>query len=259
MTGYALGQEGAEELEHARLLLLAQRYDPFTIRQLDAIGVGEGWRCLDVGAGQGSVTRLLVERVGATGSVVATDLDTRLLEPLAGDRVEVRQHDLLVDPLPDAAFDLAHARNLLLHVPAPLDALRRLASAVRPGGWIAIGDVDFATIELTPSSAPWQRTRSAFWDAASGAGWDIRYGVRLVTDLQAMGVADVQGEYVIRNERGGSTSAILFAHTLERLRERMLSHGADPDDMDETQRLLSNTDVGFRSPSISTGWGRRAD
>jgi SAM-dependent methyltransferase len=258
LTGYALGHEGAEELERARLLLLAQRYDPFTIRQLAAIGVGQGWRCLDVGAGQGSVARLLAQRVGATGSVMATDLDTRLLEPLAGDRVEVRQHDLLADSLPDATFDLAHARNLLLHVPAPLDALRRLAAAVRPGGWIAIGDVDLATIELSPSTAPWQRTRSAFWDAASGAGWDIRYGVRLVTDLQAMGLADVQGEYVIGNERGGSTSAILFAHTLERVRERMLSHGADPDDLHETQRLLGNPDVGFRSPSISTGWGRRA-
>lgn len=258
MTGYALGQKGAEEVEHARLLLLAQRYDPFTIRQLDAIGVAEGWHCLDIGAGQGSVTRLLTERVGATGSVLATDLDTRLLEPLAGDRVEVRRHDLLADALPDAAFDLAHARNLLLHLPSPLAALQRLLDAVRPGGWIAIGDVDFTTVELSPSPAAWQRTRSAFWDAAIGAGWDIRYGARLITDLQALELADIQGEYIIRNERGGSASARLFAHTLERLRERMLSLGADLDDLDETHRLLRNPNVGFRSPSTSTGWGRRA-
>jgi SAM-dependent methyltransferase len=258
MTEYALRQEGAEELERARLLLLAQRYDPFTSRQLDAIGVGEGWRCLDAGAGQGSATRLLAERVGATGSVLATDLETGLLEPLAGDRVQVQRHDLLADPLPDAAFDLAHARNLLIHLPSPLDALRRLLSAVRPGGWIAIGDVDFTTIELSPSSAAWERTRSAFWDAAIGAGWDIRYGARLLTDLQALELADLQGEYVVRDERGGSPSADLFAHTLERLRERMLSLGAAVDDLNEAQRALRDADVGFRTPSTSIGWGRRA-
>lgn len=259
-TGYALRQAGAEELEHARLVLLAQRYDPFTIRQLDAIGVGEDWRCLDVGAGQGSVTRLLVERVGATGSVLATDLDTRLLEPLAGDRVEVRRHDLLADPLPEAAFDLAHARNLLLHLPSPLDALRRLLAAVRPGGWIAAGDVDFTTIELSPSSVAWQRTRSAFWDAAIAAGWDIRYGARLVTDLLALELADVEGEYVVRDERGGSPSASLFSHTLERLRERMLSLGAAEDDINERNASCATpTWVFGHRAQASAGAAERTD
>jgi SAM-dependent methyltransferase len=99
---------------------------------LNLIGVREGWRCLDVGAGGGSATRLLAERVGDTGSVLAVDLDTRLLAPLASARVEVRRHDLLADPLPDGAFDLVHARNLLMHLPARVDALRRLLAAVRP-------------------------------------------------------------------------------------------------------------------------------
>ena len=255
MTGYALGQQGAEELEQTRLSLLAGRWEPLTIRQLDAIGVGEGWRCLDVGAGQGSVTRLLAERVGSTGSVLATDLDTRLLEPLAGDRVEVKRHDLLSDPLPDAAFDLVHVRNLLLHLPSRLDALRRLLVAVRPGGWIAIGDVDFTTVELSPSNPAWERTRSAFWDAAIAAGWDIRYGARLLSDLHALELADIQGQSDVRYERG--SSANLFAHTVERLHERMISLGAADDDLRETQRLLRDPDIGFRTPSISTGWGRR--
>ncbi|MBV8988911.1 MAG: hypothetical protein JO372_10175 [Solirubrobacterales bacterium] len=75
-------------------------HDPLTVSQLDAIGVGEGWRCLDVGAGGGSVTRILAERVGSTGSVLAMDLDTSLLEELASDRVEVRRRDLCSDHSP---------------------------------------------------------------------------------------------------------------------------------------------------------------
>ena len=84
------------------LRFLEEYHDPLTVSQLDAIGVGEGWRCLDVGAGGGSVTRMLAERVGSTGSVLAVDLDTSLLDELASDRVEVRRHDLLPIQLPQS-------------------------------------------------------------------------------------------------------------------------------------------------------------
>src|SRR5215471_17929575 len=90
---YVLSQRGSQDVERARLRLLEEFHDPLTASQLDAIGVGEGWRCLDVGAGGGSVTRMLAERVGTTGSVLAVDLDTSLLERFASDRVEVRRHD----------------------------------------------------------------------------------------------------------------------------------------------------------------------
>ena len=59
MAQYTLGQHGAEEFERTRLALLEEIFDPYTVRQFDAIGVGAGWRCLDMGAGAGSATRLL--------------------------------------------------------------------------------------------------------------------------------------------------------------------------------------------------------
>jgi hypothetical protein len=77
-------------VERARLRLLEEYHDPLTVSQLEAIGVGEGWYWLGVGAGGGSITRLLAERVGCTGSVLAVDLDTSLLDELVSDRVEVR-------------------------------------------------------------------------------------------------------------------------------------------------------------------------
>ncbi len=91
MTEYLLSQRSAPDLERHRLGLLQEFHDPLSVRQLEAIGVGEGWRCLDAGAGGGSLTRILAERVGATGSVLAIDLDTTLLEGLASERVEVRR------------------------------------------------------------------------------------------------------------------------------------------------------------------------
>ena len=92
MSEYVLSPRCSPNLERARLRLLEEHHDPLTASQLDAIGVGVGWRCLDAGAGGGSVTRILAERVGATGSVLAVDLDISLLEGLASERVEVRRH-----------------------------------------------------------------------------------------------------------------------------------------------------------------------
>jgi len=59
VTEYLLSQRDSPDLERVRLRLLEEYHDPVTTSQLDAIGVGEGWRCLDVGAGGGSVTRML--------------------------------------------------------------------------------------------------------------------------------------------------------------------------------------------------------
>jgi SAM-dependent methyltransferase len=259
MAEYTLAQEGAEEAERARLGLLEQVSDPHTIRQMDAIGVGGGWRCLDVGAGAGSVTRLLAERVGDAGSVLAVDLDVRLLAPLEGGRIAVRRHDLLAGPLPETPFDLVHARQLLMHLPCRLDALRRLVSAVRPGGWLAVCEPDFNALAVSPPSPAWSRAWTAFCDAAIAGGWDPGYGARLMTDLQALELADLEGETVARYVRGGSVSARLYAASLERLQERMLALGAAEHDLEVAQRQLRDPSVMFHTPIFTTAWGRRPD
>jgi ubiquinone/menaquinone biosynthesis C-methylase UbiE len=82
LTEYLLSQQDAAELERARLELLQEKHDPLTREQLDAIGVADGWRCLDVGAGGGSITRMLAERVGPTGRIrTATACAVRARRP----------------------------------------------------------------------------------------------------------------------------------------------------------------------------------
>jgi SAM-dependent methyltransferase len=259
MTEYTLAGKGVEQLERGRLELLEEVCDPRTVTQLDAIGVGEGWCCLDVGAGAGSATRLLAGRVGDTGSVLALDLDVHLLEPLADHRVEVRRHDLLSEPLAEAAFDIVHARNLLMHLPARLDVLRQLLGAVRPGGWLALGEPDFTEQVLSPPSAAWRRVWTAFCDATVAGGWDPGYGGRLIGDLEALGLAELQAEVTTYHVPGGSVVARLFAGTLERFDERMLALGAASDDLAEAQRLLDDPGVTYRGPTFTTAWARRPE
>jgi SAM-dependent methyltransferase len=107
---------------------------------LDRLGLGPGWRCVDVGAGGGDVSVALAEVVGHSGRVYAVDSD-----PLARDEVAraaaahsqvlalTQAGEDLVLPEP---VDLAFCRFLLLHVVDPSAVLRRMATAVRPGGWV---------------------------------------------------------------------------------------------------------------------------
>lgn len=254
---YLLSQQGARELERSRLTLIQEFHDPLSVRQLDRIGLAAGWRCLDAGAGGGSLTRLLAERVGSAGSVLAVDLDTSLLDHLAGEHIEVRQADLLRGPLPQAAFDLACARLVLMHLPARVEALRRLSRSVRPGGWVAAMDPDFGTVAVSPSDAAWERAWSAFLDALISGGWDPRYGARLRGDLQAAGLVEVRSEQVESTGPGGSLIARILSLTLERLRERMLAVGALGEEIDSARRRLEDPATTFTAQTTHLAHGRR--
>ena len=103
----------AEESERERLSLLECVEDPSSRRHLAALSIERGWRCLEIGAGHGSIARWLAEQVGPQGLVVATDLNPRFLTELQMPNVEVRQHDIRTDPLEAGLYDLAHCRAVL--------------------------------------------------------------------------------------------------------------------------------------------------
>lgn len=109
---------------------------------LDRLGLREGWRCADVGAGGGDVSVALAEIVGRDGRVYAIDSD-----PAARDQVaEVAAASAQVVAITQAGedlllpepVDLAFCRFLLLHVPEPLLVLRRMAASVKPTGWVVV-------------------------------------------------------------------------------------------------------------------------
>ena len=133
-----------------RLRTLEELFDAGSIRVLEALDVQPSWRCLEVGAGGGSIARWLAER---TSSVLATDLDVTHTRAVAGPNLEVREHDLLRDALPDAAFDLIHLRLVLAWLPDRPTALARLRAALLPGGWLIAEELDFNAAIADPHMA----------------------------------------------------------------------------------------------------------
>src|SRR5215510_1657001 len=108
-----------DTFERERLSLLEHIEDPLSQRWLAALGIQPGWRCLEVGAGHGSIARWLAAQVGPQGWVVATDLNPRFLTELQLPNVEVRRHDIRTEPLEAGRYDLAHCRAVLSHLPDP--------------------------------------------------------------------------------------------------------------------------------------------
>jgi SAM-dependent methyltransferase len=132
--------EADAELE--RLHLLEAGCDPGTIRCLETIGVTAGWRCLEVGAGAGSIARWLAQRVGPAGQIVAVDIDPRYLTGLPGN-VAVRATDIREDgTLDEREFDLVHCRLLLAHIGDPPAVLARMCAALRVGGFLLAEEPD---------------------------------------------------------------------------------------------------------------------
>lgn len=109
---------------------------------LDRLGLREGWRCADVGAGGGDVTVALARIVGRDGRVYAVDSDPARRDEVATAAAQAAQAQVVAVTqageelnLPEAV-DLAFCRFLLLHVHDPGPVLRRMGAAVRPGGWV---------------------------------------------------------------------------------------------------------------------------
>lgn len=127
---------------------------------LERLGLGPGWRCVDVGAGGGDVSVALASVVGRDGRVYAVDSD-----PLARDEVAAAAaaHSQVIAitqagedlQLPEPV-DLAFCRFLLLHVVDPTAVLARMAGAVRPGGWVVVQEpvTSAGRIDGRPLSMP---------------------------------------------------------------------------------------------------------
>ena len=86
--------------EHERLQLLEAHVDPLSIMAIEAAGIEPGYRCLEIGAGAGSIARWLVNQTGDASLVFAIDLDTRLLAPLVDLGITVLQHDFSTGRIP---------------------------------------------------------------------------------------------------------------------------------------------------------------
>ena len=258
---FASDSEAGSERE--RLALLEAARDPKTFELIGRFGIREGCQCLEVGAGGGSVVRGLAERVGPTGRVVAVDLDTRFLETLKLSNVEVRQQNIMTDPLEEGVFDLVHCRALLLHLPDPRRALKRMSASLRPGGWLVVEDADFtpfgSALPEHPRAEAFDRVMRAGLELLRSSGrMDPFLGRRLPGMVAELGLVDLGHEGSTRVQQGKSPDAMFWKQSIERVLEMPNSPRlASEEEIKAATSALEDPTFTFVGSILFAAWGRR--
>ncbi|MEV6285542.1 methyltransferase domain-containing protein [Kribbella sp. NPDC051770] len=114
-----------------------------------------GMSLLDVGAGPGTITAELAALVapGRTTALEASESALAITRATFAER-EIQISFLVGDvhrlEIPDNAYDVVHAHQVLQHVADPVQALREMRRVCKPGGIVAVRDSDYHAFTWYP-------------------------------------------------------------------------------------------------------------
>ena len=254
------GEPGA-----ARLAVLGRTLAASSESFLKRTGLRPGVRVLDVGCGSGELTGWMAELVGPA-EVVGIDVDLTVLS-IARERWSEHPAPprfVLADAaaLPPALgrFDVVYARFLLSHQTDPLSVLCQLRELCRPGGVVAVEDVDIPAMFCRPRSAAYDRATELYCLAAAARGAHPRLGPRLAGLFDLAGFEAVEAAAIHPAFRDGEGKRMAEL-TLRSIRDAVLaSELIDEDDfdeiLDELQRLTDDPTTLIGLPRIHQVMGR---
>jgi SAM-dependent methyltransferase len=226
----------ADMLDHLSAVL-----DAGTLRRLSRLGISGSWRCLEVGAGNGSIAGWLADQ-GA--DVVATDLEPQHVR--AAPRVRVLRHDVSTEDTPPGPFQLIHARLLLAHLPQRCDVLFRMVERLAPGGallieeWGAVGPASVLYASDPDAGVLFERYQAALVQLLMAHGNDGGWALRVPAVMVEAGLVNVDTELSARSWRGGSAGCMLPVSVARDLRDPLVAAGVPAGDLDRLARVLAD-------------------
>ncbi len=251
-----------------RLRVLAAAHARHTAELLTAVGVGSGMRCLDLGCGGGDVTFEMARRVAPGGRVTGLDMDEvklSLARASADERgftnVEFRAGDVRSWDEPDA-FDFVYSRFLLSHLRSPLDLLRRMWAAVKPGGAIAVEDTDFDGPFCHPPNSGFAFWARSFPAVIARGGGDAAIGRKLRWYFVEAGIPDptmrlVQNVYP-PNEIGKTLPALSIEATAEAIIDEGIATRAEVTAaLADLTAFTNDPDAVVGGPRVFQVWAQR--
>lgn len=216
-----------------RLNLLAEIFQPTTLRLLGNAGLRRGDRCLDVGCGGGHVALDMARVVGPDGFVTGVDFDPQIVELARQDAEDagignVEYHAADARTFDGGPFDLIYARFLLSHLGEPENLLARMTQLARPGGRIVLEDIDMSGSYCHPHDPAHARSVELYTAAVRRGGGHADLGRRLPAIALAAGLGDVHWN-VFQPVHAGAPHKHMTAVTMERIRPSVLRHGLATD------------------------------
>ena len=238
-TPYAFDNNRAEATDQHGCL--SAILDPITATHMSRVDL-TGKRCLELGAGGGSIAVWLAEQVGESGSVTATDINPVHIP--AHPRLTVLRHDLQTDDLPAGAWDVIHERLVTVHLPARRDILRRMAAALAPGGLLLVEEW-LTTVRRGVLDAPSDRAADLYRryhdtlveQILVPHGSDPAWAEQVPAAMRAQGL-QVEVAVSAQSWAGGSAGALLAASNAAHLRQEFLAAGWTAAELDELVEVM---------------------
>jgi SAM-dependent methyltransferase len=265
-AGYPLG---GTQTELARLLTQAEAYEPHANWLLDQTGIGPGWRAIDVGCGPVGILNLLSQRVGADGAVVGLEREARFVAMAEAEiarrglhNVRIVQGDALDTGLDKNSFDLVHERLVMINVSAREAFLGELLSLLRPGGMIALEDVDNVSWLCSPRHPSWDVLLNAFHTVFHAGGGDGFVGRRLPELLRAAGVENVEVKVSVETPALGDYRRTHLLALIDSVRDKVIAKGVLSETelmqhRDALARHLDDPGTTVIDKLLVQAWGRK--
>lgn len=253
----------------ARLRMQAAALEADALILLERLGVGPGWRCLDLACGVGGITDLLSLRVGPTGRVVGLDYDA---DKLAAARqwaraeglgnVEFIEADAYRTGLPDESFDLVHIRFVFTTVGRDAELVGEAVRLVRGGGVLAVQEADVVTLACYPPHPAWDRLKHAVTAIFARLGADTHAGRRMFALLRGAGLIDVRFRPFIAGFTSADPMADFLPSTAASMRTAIVEAGLLPaEELDATieacRRHLADPGTISTSYVVFQAWGAK--
>jgi ubiquinone/menaquinone biosynthesis C-methylase UbiE len=117
----------------------------------------------DVGAGDGTYSFVAAEKVGSSGRVYATEIDTEKLNNLRAEATKRKLENIIIvegtaddTKLPSSCCDTIFLRHVYHHLTQPQEFDRNLVRSLKPGAFLAIIDFpprpNLAPVEGVPKN-----------------------------------------------------------------------------------------------------------
>src|SRR5262245_61152917 len=220
---------GYRQAEQERLERQALELAPESSWLFDQIGIRPGSQVVEIGCGPRGCLDLLSTRVGTNGRVIGIERSAEQVErarKFVADshltNIEVLCVDARETGLPEASFDLATARLVLINVPKPELLVKEMVRLVRPGGAVALHELDDTTRRLYPPLPALERLLQLRYTYAKMNGMDTTIGLRLSHLLREAGLVDIQVNPFVHSYPPGHGRRMLPLELSENVRSRIL-------------------------------------
>jgi len=149
--------------DHDRLRVISEIHDGRTRDLLQRAGLTSGHRFVEFGCGLGYVTRWAATQGAAVTGIDASEEQIAAAQALARealiDRVEFRAGSVYEPGLEPGSVDVSYSRWLMVHLQRPVDAMRAIYAALKPGGVMVCEEADASAVYAEPRSGAYEEMR----------------------------------------------------------------------------------------------------